>query len=380
MSKIEKTLELNITHEILSLADSFWWHLQATSLRDRWEPHWRFPLLDFPRSFATGLHINLEGKKGGGYDVCIHSPSNFQGGNPRLLFMQFKAGSEQKFSSDNRSLFYGDDLNPSVHVAFEINSNKKKNQHRLLKELAAKAGNKDAVVYVFPRIVNEDQLRQNIGSLLTKTSFISIEEMDIKAAAHGVAIDDKNSHAFRTCYNDFHKNEVNYYYYFFGRPKSPGGLLGEIFAIRMYRALRMLKRVVTRNAPLPRYPKYYIIDAMIDHVLNLAKYFLISPSYVRAFFQRFPDFINRLSGHNLDYELGGDTKLNENPYLSEIFEDIMQSLTIYFKWIEESDVFSRNIPTPPEQHTLEVKEDMIRIAMDSNEEHEDLNEITYSFF
>ncbi|MDP1995007.1 MAG: hypothetical protein Q8K40_07150, partial [Ignavibacteria bacterium] len=234
MKKIEKTLELNITHELLSLADSFWWFLQPISLKRYWRPHWRFPFMDTPKSFATGLHINLEGKIGGGYDVCINSPSNFQGGNPRLLFMQFKAGIEKPFNSNPISKFYGDATKPNIHVEFDINSNIKNNQHRLLKELAKGAGNEQAVVYVFPRIVNETQLKQNIGKLLSKTSFVSIADIDAKAAANGVTIDDNNGHKFRTCYNDYSKNEVNFFYFFFGRQLNPGGLLGEIFAIRMF--------------------------------------------------------------------------------------------------------------------------------------------------
>ena len=154
MSKIEKTLELNITHEILSLADSFWWFLQPISLKRYWRPNWSFPFIPTPKSFATGLPINLEGKKGGGYDVCINSPANFQGGNPRLLFMQFKAGVEKQFHSDKASVFFGDALKPNIHVEFDFNSNARHNQHQLLKMLATKAGNEDAVV-PSPQSINQ---------------------------------------------------------------------------------------------------------------------------------------------------------------------------------------------------------------------------------
>ncbi|MDR3627422.1 MAG: hypothetical protein P4L45_11340, partial [Ignavibacteriaceae bacterium] len=272
MGKIEKTLEINITHEILSLADSFWWFLQPVSLKRYWRPHWRFPLTQAPKSFATGLPISIEGKENGGYDVCIKSTSNFQGGNPRLLYMQFKAGTEKLFNSDPKSIFYGDYVKPNIHIEFDINNNKKNNQHELLETLANKSGKKDAVLYVFPKIVNENQLLENIGKLLKLTNFISISEINDKAKLFSVKISDGRPHKFRTCYTDSNKNEINYFLFPFGAQNEPGSILGEIFAIRMYRALQSLKVVQNSNFKIS---KYHIIDAFIRHFFNIGNYFSI---------------------------------------------------------------------------------------------------------
>lgn len=385
MSKIEKTLELNITHEILSLADSFWWFLQPISLKRYWRPHYRFPFMQTPKSFATGLHINLEGKKGGGYDVCINSPANFQGGNPRLLFMQFKAGVEKPFNTNTESIFYGNATTPNIHVEFDINSNKNRNQHKLLKTLAQNAGNRNAVVYVFPRVVNETQLRQNIGNLLNKTTFLSIHDIDTKASASGIKIDDGNPHNFRTCYNDWNRNEINLLLLLIRKINNPGKYLGEIFAIRMFRGLQSFKKVQAANYPIS---KYHVMDAMIRHVLNIGLHFSISLSDITKYLSNYPQFLRQL---NFIYEFddlptGYQIEQTKNEFVLEIFNDILDSLSQYFKWIEQIQEFEDSrIPNPPTEFTIELDSDGLRFGLgeltqENNFEVEDLDDITYSLF
>lgn len=379
MSKIEKTLELNITHEILALADSFWWFVQPITLKRYWRPHWRFPLLQHPKSYATGLPINLEGKPGGGYDVCIHSPSNFQGGSPRLLFMQFKAGSEQPFQVNSKSLFYGNNTKPNIHLEFDINSNKARNQHRLLKSLASKAGNKNAIVYVFPRIVNKEQLARNIGGLLKVTSFLSVEEIDQKAALKGINIDDGNPHKFRTCYRDYNKNEINLLLLILGKPDNPGGFLGEIFAIRMYRALNTLGQAQLTKFPIAR---LNMIDAMIRHVFNLANYFSVSYDNLIVPFKKFPSFIKRLEqGNRLqDMPPAYPEGQEENRFSLEFFQEIIATLSLYFEWVESSRGvdFSR-IPNPPSKYSIPLMNEEIRFTLnDEVVNPEDFDDFTYT--
>jgi hypothetical protein len=381
MSKIEKTLELNITHEILSLADSFWWYLQPISLKRYWRPHWRFPFIQTPKSYALGLPINLEGKTGGGWDVCIKSPPNFQFGNARSLFMQFKAGEEKQFNSDRNSIFYGDSSNPNIHVEFEINSNKNHNQHKLLTDIAAKAGNEDAAVYVFPRIVDEDQLIKNNGDLLSKTSFISISDINLKAKNAGLTIDDGRSHKFRTCYYNYNRNEINYFFFNFGKPNRPGGVVGEIFSIRMYRALRSLQDVQLKGFTIS---KWHVIDAMIRHIYNIGLYFAIPLESVRKSIGNYPSIIKRLEYHDQYHDLASFYKVEvaSSEYVVEIFYDIILSLSKYFQWIEEIQYFEKSIsiPLPPAAFTIEVPKDGIRFSLNENNklsEPEDIDEIFY---
>jgi len=369
LSKIEKTLELNITHEILLLADSFWWYLQPISLKKYWRPHWRFPFIEAPKSYALGLPTSLEGKAGGGYDVCITSPPIFQGGNARLLFMQFKAGIERQFNQDPNSIFFGSPLSPSIHVEFVINSNKNHNQHRLLKDIAKKAGNRNAAVYVFPLIVNTEQLNDNIGRLLKKTSFISIDDIDRIAGLHGITIDDGQSHKYRACYADPYKNEVNWEIEPIGKPDNPGGLLGEMFSIRMFRALQSLKRVQISKYQIS---KYHIMDAMIRHAFNIGLHFTISYSDCIKHFNELPRFLNRLKSVNELYDLPQPYQIGktENQFVLDVFNDIMQSLSRYFKWIEETDSFEKTeIPKPPSECTIELIDKELRIEMPAQEQN-----------
>ncbi|AXE21206.1 hypothetical protein DR864_27430 [Runella rosea] len=394
-SKIEKTLELNITHELLSLADSFWWFLQPISLKRYWRPNWRFPLIPSPKSYATGLHINLEGRTGGGYDVCIKSPPiQFQGGKPRLLFMQFKAGIEHPFNSNSESIFYGDPTAPNVHIEFDINSNNKRNQHRLLQDLASKAGNKDAVVYVFPRIVTEEQLVENIGNLIVKTSFISISDIDSKALIKGISIADGNPHKFRTCYNDYSRNEINLLLLLLGEIKNPGKQLGEIFAIRMYRALHSLQSVQMSEFPIS---KLHIMDAMIRHILYIGLNFSVSFDSIRFYFREYKEFSSRINSIKDSDSLSEEYDPNSRAFEPQIkyspsesvlaiFRDIFKSLSQYFRWIEQITNFEKaEIPTPPALYTIELSNDENRFAImeegdSSIIEDTDLEDITYSLF
>lgn len=379
MRKIEKSLELNITHEILSLADSFWWYLQPVSLKRYWRPYTRFPLISGPKSFATGLHINLEGKKGGGYDVCINSPSNFQGGIPRLLFMQFKAGTEQQFCTDSKSIFHGDAMKPSIHVEFGINNNGRRNQHRLLTDLAAKAGKKDAVLYVFPRIVNEAQLMANVGSLLRKTSFISLSDIDAKAALMGVKIDDGQPHKFRTCYHEYYKNEVNFFFFFFGKPDIVGGYHGEIFAIRMYRALVALRATQVQDSPIA---VRHLMDAMVRHVLTIADHLSVPVSWIRQLMRDYWFFES-----SFDRENGKEVVSISDEgadQLIDLFRDILTGCNVYLKWVQDLRYFTKDtiIPEPPDRFTIPINNNGLRFSFEQDDPSviQDLADVTYQLF
>ncbi|MBI2284306.1 MAG: hypothetical protein HYU71_11405 [Bacteroidetes bacterium] len=383
MSKIEKSLEINITHELLSLADSFWWFLQPVSLKRYWRPHWRFPLMQTPTAVASGLPISLEGKPGGGYDICIHSSPNFIGGNPRLLFMQFKAGVHKDYNTNSKSIFYGTTTTKNAHVEFDVNSNKKRDQHRLLKTLATSAGNGNAVVYVFPRIVDEKQIQQFSGKLLARTTFISISDIDIKAAKNGITIDDGNPHKFRTCYNDYDRNEMNLLLLLLGKQPDPGGFIGEVFAIRMYRAFHALRQSLLDDFPLS---KTHIMDAVIRHVLNIARHFEISLSVMIEAFAPYDQFSDRL---NYVYEYDNIpgvyyTEQKNNQYLAGVFNDIMTAFSKYLYWIEEMQfVDLENIPIPPSNYSINLSNNGInfKVQVDNTDldfSSEDLEQITYT--
>ena len=117
--------------------------------------------------------------------------------------------------------------------------------------------------------------------MLLKTSFLSINEIDLKAAENNVKINDNNSHKFRTCYNDYTRNEINYYYFVFGKQSKPGGIIGEIFAIRIYRAFQEFKKA---QIDFYRISKNHVMDAMIRYLINLGMYFSISMESLIEYF------------------------------------------------------------------------------------------------
>lgn len=382
MSKIEKTLELNITNELIALADSFWGYLSTVSLHIYWRPAWRFPFLPYPKSYATGLPITLEGRAGGGYDVCLVTPG--VGGRPdRAVFMQFKAGAHEDFNPNPQSIFFGSASSPKPHVSFTFNNNKKKDQHKLLQDLEkAKAGLGHPVLYCFPRITTEQQVRDNAGKLLHKTSFISVSDLDAQAALAGVAIQVGKVHNFRTDYNDYTKSEVNFFFHKYDGPDQSANFIAEIVAVRVMRALDALKEY---SHLLPKIYMTGIARAFVQYLRHLSNYFGLS------FYQEIPQIIQTvpsqkikrillrmLEGENFE-ELQADSPNRERH--REIFYAIVSELSPYFKLLEKT-TFNQveAIPEASSNFTFQITSNGLRLGLQDNVEPQDFDDITYSIF
>ena len=379
MSKIEKTLELNITHELLTLADSFWWYLSAISLRRYWRPYWRMPFLPQPKSFVTGLPINLEGRAGGGYDVCLVSPS-YSGSNDRAVFMQFKAGEHKDFHPDTKSKFYGDATNPKPHVEFTFNNNGKKNQHKLLQDLAkAKASVGHPVLYCFPRITTDQQVRDNAGRLLHKTSFISVADIDVKAALNKVTINVGTAHKFRADYHKYDFNEVNFFFFFFEGPDQTKNFISEIVSIRVMRAFEALK---TYSKQLPTIYMSSIAEAFVQYIRYLANYFELD------FKKELSRISENVSSDRIRYilkrieeteELQTEQKFEANERQREIFYTILSDLKPYFNLTDARSLDEiGSIPEAPSNFTFELNSNGLRFGIEGEVESDDFNEISYT--
>lgn len=383
MGKIEKTLELNISHELINMADSFWWYLNHSSLKRYWRRSWKLPLFPLPKSYVTGLPIHLEGKAGYGYDVCLHSRG--LNGNERAVFIQFKAGEHKKFQKNAKSLFHGDKNNLNPHVKFDINNNGKKNQHLLLQGLEKTnltPGN--PVLYGFPRIVDEDQIKKYAGKLLTKTSFISVGDIDSKAAENGVTIQAGTSHQFRACYDDYKKCEISSTPFSFDRPDRTGDFIAEVVAIRVMRALRNLRIWANQVDALTKTSMNAVAEAFFQYIRYLADYFdTVFPD--KAFFDKlevirfqkiYETFITLQKG---DFKTG--SSLESQDRNQEIFFKILDALKPYFKlcsfdWFQDI----ANIPEAPNQFTFTIPEGGLRIPIiDSNDEI-DFDDISYTIY
>jgi len=217
----EKSLELNITSELIKLSDSWHWFLKDIPLWRYWRPKYKLPFLTYPKSTAGGFHITTEGKNdstgedGGGYDVRIKA-----GVGKHLLFIQYKKGDLIKSSPSSKSIFND---KPFDHFKFKINS-KSTNQHFLLRELSKGIGSKEnnAVVYAFPLIENMEELENYAGNLLRKTKFVSIEDIDAQAISNNVEFKKGVEHYFRIGKDNFDRCEINYFFFRYdGRDYTP---------------------------------------------------------------------------------------------------------------------------------------------------------------
>jgi hypothetical protein len=347
MSKIEKTLELNITHEILSLADSFWWFLYDVRLWKYWKPN-KIPFgMPRPTPFASGLPISVEGDPTkGGYDVKLewHGP----GGPHRAAFLQFKAGTDQKYCLTKKSQFYRG-KSRSAHVLFKFNNNGSKNQHSILQGLA-KSHKSDSVLYVFPRIASESHLKDKIGRLYLSTTFISIKDLDKKAAKNGITIKDGTEHKFRACYDNYKRNEVNKYFYFYDEPDVASDFLAELIAVRVMKSIRHFQ---SENLLSLEARQEILTMASLRTIFHLLNYFNLQLIEESARIQQ------TLSSQKVKSELGNLTSQNEATLAEGItrtrtmFYTVLYQLNPYFTICDNPDL---PVPDAPSNFSFDINE------------------------
>lgn len=243
MNLHEKSLELNITHELLNLADSFGWHLGNITNFSIWESSIKKSKINvLKKAVAYGLHSNIEGKDdynghaGGGYDVKIKS-----GQNESVVFIQYKKGeySEKKPKKNkdgNESIFNVDN---TKYFKFELN-NTSTNQHfkirRLSDHITQQNGN--AVVYAFPLIKDIPDLDNNAGKIIRLTKFISIKDIDDEAIKQNRPFEENHSHSYRICAENMDKTEMNYYYYYYRGLDNSVGIICDVIILGIQKALR----------------------------------------------------------------------------------------------------------------------------------------------
>ncbi|WP_146812237.1 hypothetical protein, partial [Aneurinibacillus danicus] len=113
----EKTFELNLTKEILDVADFFssllWLSFPITKLYMHLSG--ASPSLKPP--YALGIPLTEEKNKGWDVKVIIPSLGLYK---PRAVFFQFKSGYHINYSSKKGSIFQGTKKYKSPHVLFHI--------------------------------------------------------------------------------------------------------------------------------------------------------------------------------------------------------------------------------------------------------------------
>ena len=328
----EKTLELNITHELLNLADSYYWFLTDIPLWKYWKPKHRFPIFKVPKSTSAGFHITTEGKNdptgnaGGGYDVRIKTGS---GGH--LLFIQYKKGDLVTASPDSTSEF---SKPPHDHFKFKINGTTT-NQHFVLRDLANGIGQikGNAVVYALPLIDDMAELEANAGKLIRKTKFISIVDIDKQAADQtpSISFTKGNEHNFRVGKFNLKHCEVNYFFFFFsGKDRTPE-IIADIIALKFEKTLSYFLKTLETNYKeydlLEDFIPYQLQQSFLQYTRYLLHYFEVSPTKIDV-----PFIVN-----NIDYFFSDEF----TEYKSE--ERDIEILTAVFKELVEFENFITNI-------------------------------------
>ena len=240
MALTEKTLELNVTHELLALGQGIWQVLWATKL-------WSLTCGSVigPPIYAAGL--SLQDELTHGWDVSLDLPP--MGSIPaRIAFLQFKMGKRRKYSRLSGSIFKSPSTKDTEHVLFGINNNSEKNQHSRLRGTGLASGAPESAIYALPLFTDEAQVRRSLGGLLANTVFFSVPDVDA-ATLHDPVVDGTERHVaiskedpaireFRSKPVTFEANEIG------------GKLIGEIAALRLHRALSMMRPI--RVQPLNR--------------------------------------------------------------------------------------------------------------------------------
>lgn len=373
MAKIEKTFELNITHEILLLVERFKWILEVLNSNhnlknERYSISTRKSI-----PYAEGLPINLEGKKDGGWDVKIVSPA-ISDRPARAIFLQFKSGIHKQYCQRKESKFYGSSKNINPFIEFEFAKNK---QHQLLRDISNKTNAPNCVLYVFPRMSCIDGLKENLGSLLHKTTFISIQQMDEEAKQKGIDLDIASRHLFRVCYNDPYKYEANYYYYGIDGKYDFGSLAAELIAIRVMRTLDDLKHQL--NEEYKDIPMKNLIISF-KHLLNEIMH------YARIYDKEIlndDDLLTRVRAihhfDNLDQILEKDR--NEYYIMRQNF--VRKALTALEPYISLTyqGKFDKNtiIPEAPAWFTFPLKKEL-NFSLDKSYRESDFYNINYSIY
>ncbi|MCL6261342.1 hypothetical protein M3O96_19740 [Aquiflexum sp. TKW24L] len=239
----EKTFELNITNELLTISKSFLWYLDFSPISHLLSGKTWSHFLNQSTFFAEGLTQEEEANAGGGYDVSINI-NNPTLADKRLLMLQYKSGEHMDYSVKARSLFKKPSA-PSEHVLFKFNEAAGKTQHIILRALANTPGiKKESVMYVFPRITSKSDFHSKIGNLIWHTSFVPVLELDDQGSIKTppCIINAGKTHNYRTSYDGI-KSEVNYFLFiFFPKQLIILEILTELICIQIERFLKFLKK------------------------------------------------------------------------------------------------------------------------------------------
>lgn len=379
----EKTLELNITNEILSLGDHFNYLLRY-ALIIPWRPpipdwFWLWEEVGWQRpSYATGLTLTDENRQG--WDVRIEFPATPTSPS-YALFLQFKAGRHKNYSLRAGSAFHGSRSSRRPHCQFGINNNTDRNQHILLRALASQPNLRGAVAYAFPRIPNASTFKAAQGRLIHLTSFVTVADLDDQAIANGLSISAGSEHKFHTSYTDPFTQEIC------SEPTrlenltdSTGRIISELLACRVYRALAEAKQHRLRR-PFPFYHDgwsdlFEVFETQIAKYLGLnSEIFFGVPKQepndhtariLDVEFQRHKEFEQEF------LQLAGirdadNAHLRSLEARAEIFMQVVSRLSDYREFISKPEWYERPVPKPKVESVLNIHDGRLDLSFEECE-------------
>lgn len=266
----EKTLELNLTHELLSLPHRLWASVHPSIPTSS--------VSATSRRYALGLTLREEKRQG--WDVKIEIPASM-GYRRFALFLQVKSGAHKRYSTSRRSAFKGSRRSPNPFCAFDFNDNSGHTQHVTLQTLAGQPGLRGAVMYAFPRITTVQSLKASVGRLIDMTSFLTVADLDAEMSRCGVTLGFRTHH-FLTSYSAPFVREAR------SEPKrladfqdSTDTLLADLIACKTYQILGDIQDGRKRaEGTRPRAGEDWN-KLLRVFTLELAKYFAL-PSKIAA--------------------------------------------------------------------------------------------------
>lgn len=354
MSINEKTLEIAVTHEILSLAEKFIYSGCQCKPIITSRRHKKIP-------YVIGLTLTDE--KRHGYDVKIKLPNDFTSfGAPYIYYLQFKKGYHKEYSSNPHSIFLGNNITKNRHIIFGINNNSSKDQHIKLRNLwNSNYSNSNVLVgYALPLISNSSNYKNCLGDLLSRTLIYEINDID-KLAKAGIVgeININESHHLAISYDganqelrstpqksNFKDISIKFY--------------TEVFSVRIY---KILKSVYKNQFELPSHELAYITIDFIQNLfysLNLDSQNLLDELYKNfqsnpksketLFFQLLLSELNlwKSESENFSFEtnIGFETEDTDNTFLLQrrklIFTEICKTLVTLVSAFIESEDFKLN--------------------------------------
>ncbi len=179
----EKSLELNITHELLREVERMQLDL-AIALAQQTGTSTR------PSSPPYAIGLPLDAERHRGVDVRLELPPSLNMG--RAFLLQFKSPKPLRYSQKKGSQFSGTRTRPAPHCLFEINNNSHRDQHRVFEAYAKRY--QLSAFYALPAVPSVSAFRAGIGDLVRMTSIIDVADVSRRARAAGINVNNGDVH------------------------------------------------------------------------------------------------------------------------------------------------------------------------------------------